>query len=483
MKQAPVLIDRCARHAFSAALAFAAAFIVGGAALVRPAAAQETGGAASGGAAPGGAVFLGRSDVNADGVIDAGDTLTLWAVTPGQTPLRALSQPGESVLNQLVQPETGLIGYVALVGDAPVLVFASLTDAAARETIALDGLQFAIAQVFSEDALYLTGITTEGASVLMRARPGSPIETVALDLEFPTFRFSTDGRFALAYDAAFTTLVTVALDTFATTPITVGAPVVGEPTLSPGPRPVVAVPVTGEQGTAVRLFPLEGGEPRDLALDAEPTATDGTESLVLSWGNTGRVFGFDRLVNGALEEAPLHVVETETGAITRIGAADVQLRIVAWSADDAFAWVAQSVFLTDVTRVSYALLRTGEDSLFTLDLLNSIFQPTFGVWSSAGAQLALVGTAQTDGRAGVAVYDAETDAVTVVSNDAAAALTDVVAWSSDDARLYLFARTDDPIAQLAGFDYALHTVELSTRTSTLLTPPDLSPLPYALQLP
>jgi hypothetical protein len=151
--------------------------------------------------------------------------------------------------------------------------------------------------------------------------------------------------------------------------------------------------------------------------------------------------------------------------------------------DDDYALINRSLFLGQ-GEIDFDLYMPVNQALSPLQALNDVVaNPTVLVWSPVALQLAVIGQHVMDiSHYGIFLIDPQTQVVTPVVTDSPGLLDGTLEWTSDGTHLVYLTSAEGRLETLLGQAFKLHWVDITSGQAVELTLPDISLLPYALQV-
>ncbi len=428
------------------------------------------------------AYYLGVEDRNRDGVSDLRDGTNLYAVVG--TASTRLNTDDENVRSDLPDWQSGSVAYVADVPkQEPSLTL--VTADGQRQSIRLTGLKAPIVQRCGE-TVWISAQDLSNRSLLIGYdRSLTEIARVTVPFTSPEFTFDPTGQWAAAYTPSARKLQLYRL-----------------PDLSPVSLPDSIVswgPPVWAHRTARLALPVQDAADANklrMALIVPPDDIQASDDLGLPagqikqvqamWSADERYLSYRTLPGASLNEPlPLRLFDTATHAITTYGESDTQIRPVTWSSDDHFALVSEaSSLLADQISVSYRFYNPSAQQLLPGNQVSTLLAPVAFAWQPKTHSLAVLGKSQINGKSGIYAFDVETAEITTLyrAGDADDILHGSLFWTSDGESLLFTARSTDPLSELTGNSNTLHRLDIRTGKAAILSPDDVTVLPYGIQV-
>jgi hypothetical protein len=422
--------------------------------------------------------FLGTTDRNGDGVSDLSDGVSLYAVTGNSA--ERISADGESVRSSLPDWERGNVAYLAAAPDARMRLTLAHADGSSA-SIPLTGLQAPLLRRCA-DTIWISARDAGGKAVLIGYDLTlAEVARVAVELNNPTFAFDPTGQWATGYDQSAQTLQLYRLPGLKLTPL--------PQTVTPWGPPIWA------RQSARFALPIRDGNTLRMAV-IDPAATVNTSGnlglfpdqvrlVQAQWSASERYLTY-RTLPGADLAAPLALtlIDANTLALTRFAESDTQLRVVAWSGDDSAALVSESsAALSNQISVNDRLYDPVANAIKTRTPVSAELDPVAFAWQPGARILGVIGTSRLDGKAGIYTFDTNTaEVATLYQATGEDILKSSLFWSGDGSTLLFTAQSTDPVSLLAGNGAVLRKLDAQTKDSVILSPDDVSVLPYGIQV-
>jgi|GEM_PF-4883095 len=416
-------------------------------------------------AAPPLVFFLGRSDGNADGIIDAQDAVAVFASDEaGRT--TQISTTDEAVLNYRANPAHDRVAFIAFADGALSLVIASLDGS--RTLFPLPSLSFALIEQF-DDFVTLTARSNDGSILLVTidAATGATLgeQTLPSDAEV---RINADTSAAAVYSGSASSASLYSLPDLSPLPVTL--PIgVGRPSWSPAGSMLA---LAGD--TALYLVDSAAANTRTIDLPMSPDAGS------IHWSSAGR---FVSLAVPAPAEGPSSalLVDTADGSTQLLSDPARDVRLQGWADGDSAALVSLSQYVDSTLTIAYALL-TPMQPLVPLDTINFV-RPQALAWVPQTTQLGILGQSFLDGQSGLFALDIRDQTLNPVYSTADASFADgTFQWTSDGAGAVIVSLASDPLELLLGVSYQISYLDRASGTLTRLSPSSVAPLTYGLQI-